>query len=81
MDHMTHDAHGQVADPYAGQKMSEVHASHDRHAGHSAAMFRDKFWLSLNHRKIKTVAANCRDQALHGTIWNVSSSTFNIPKP
>ena len=22
-------------------------ASHDRHAGHSVAMFRDKFWLSL----------------------------------
>src|SRR5687768_5253002 len=23
------------------------HAGHDRHAGHSVAMFRDKFWLSL----------------------------------
>ncbi len=23
------------------------HTSHDRHAGHSVAMFRDKFWLSL----------------------------------
>ncbi len=23
------------------------HASHDQHAGHSVAMFRDKFWLSL----------------------------------
>jgi P-type Cu2+ transporter len=23
------------------------HAQHDRHAGHSVAMFRDKFWLSL----------------------------------
>jgi Cu2+-exporting ATPase len=23
------------------------HAAHDRHAGHSVAMFRDKFWLSL----------------------------------
>jgi Cu2+-exporting ATPase len=22
-------------------------AGHDRHAGHSVAMFRDKFWLSL----------------------------------
>jgi len=22
------------------------HANHDRHAGHSVAMFRDKFWLS-----------------------------------
>ncbi len=47
MDHMTHDAHGQMADPHAGHKMSAVHASHDRHAGHSVAMFRDKFWLSF----------------------------------
>src|SRR6266567_1227542 len=44
---MTHEAHGQVADPHAGHKMSEGHASHDRHAGHSVAMFRDKFWLSF----------------------------------
>jgi Cu2+-exporting ATPase len=47
MDHMTHQAHGQVADPHAGHKMPEAHASHDRHAGHSVAMFRDKFWLSF----------------------------------
>src|SRR5437867_402248 len=24
-----------------------AHAAHDRHAGHSVAMFRDRFWLSL----------------------------------
>ena len=47
MDQMTHRAHGQAADPHAGHKMSEAHASHDRHAGHSVAMFRDKFWLSF----------------------------------
>src|SRR5438132_4508364 len=47
MDHMTHEAHGQVADPHAGHKISEARASHDRHAGHSVAMFRDKFWLSF----------------------------------
>src|SRR5712672_1425755 len=29
-----HDAHG-------------AHAAHDKHAGHSVAMFRDKFWVSL----------------------------------
>jgi Cu2+-exporting ATPase len=44
---MTHEAHGQAADPHSGHKMSEVHENHDRHAGHSVAMFRDKFWLSL----------------------------------
>ena len=27
--------------------MRDNHAAHDRHAGHSVAMFRDKFWLSL----------------------------------
>ena len=27
--------------------MAEPHAGHDRHAGHSVAMFRDKFWLSF----------------------------------
>src|SRR3981189_3716161 len=46
MDHMKHQMHGQVVGPHAGHKMSEAHASHDRHAGHSVAMFRDKFWLS-----------------------------------
>jgi Cu2+-exporting ATPase len=47
MDHMTHEVHEQVTGPHAGHKMSEAHAAHDRHAGHSVAMFRDKFWLSF----------------------------------
>jgi len=47
MDQMTHEAHGRAADPHAGMKMSGAHGSHDRHAGHSVAMFRDKFWLSF----------------------------------
>ena len=36
--HATHD----TADTHDAR-----HANHDRHAGHSVAMFRDKFWLSL----------------------------------
>ncbi len=44
---MTNEAHGQATDPHAGHKMSGTHENHDRHAGHSVAMFRDKFWLSL----------------------------------
>jgi Cu2+-exporting ATPase len=40
---MTHQAPGQAGDPNAGHKMSEAHASHDRNAGHSVAVFRDKF--------------------------------------
>jgi Cu2+-exporting ATPase len=34
-----------VAGEHAGHDMSA--AGHDRHEGHSVAMFRDKFWLSL----------------------------------
>lgn len=34
--------------PSPSQRAShEHHSSHDRHAGHSVAMFREKFWLSL----------------------------------
>ena len=41
------DAHGKAVDPHAGHKMPVTHGGHDRHAGHSVAMFRDKFWLSF----------------------------------
>ena len=47
MDNMGHNDHGPASDPHAGHKMSDMHGSHDRHAGHSVAMFRDKFWLSF----------------------------------
>src|SRR5574338_333781 len=44
---MNHDAHAEAADPHAGHQMSHHQGSHDRHAGHSVEMFRDKFWLSF----------------------------------
>jgi P-type Cu2+ transporter len=49
MDHTAHKDHKQGYDPRAGntQTMSDTHSSHDRHAGNSVAMFRDKFWLSF----------------------------------
>src|ERR1700688_3791331 len=47
MEHSRHNDHGPAPDPHAGHKMSDMHGSHDRHAGHSASMFRDKFWLSF----------------------------------
>src|SRR5258707_7311758 len=47
MDHSTHNDHGQASDPRADHKMSDIHGSHDHHAGHSVAMFRDKFWPSF----------------------------------
>src|SRR5438128_1175405 len=36
-----------MTDAHTGHNMSGTHGGHDRHAGHSVAMFRDKFWLSL----------------------------------
>ena len=47
MDDMTHKDNGQASDPHVGHKMSDMQATHDRHAGHSVAMFRDKFWLTF----------------------------------
>jgi Cu2+-exporting ATPase len=44
---MSHSDHQAMADPHTGHKMSDMQGSHDRHAGHSVAMFRDKFWLSF----------------------------------
>src|SRR6266404_1234675 len=43
----TREDHGQPSDPHAGHKMTDDQGSHERHAGHSVAMFRDKFWLSF----------------------------------
>lgn len=40
-NHEMHGSHGEH--PTTGR----AHAGHDRHAGHSVAMFRDRFWLSL----------------------------------
>src|SRR5450759_969258 len=41
------EAHVKAADPHAGHQVPDTHGSHDRHAGHSVAMFREKFWLSF----------------------------------
>jgi Cu2+-exporting ATPase len=46
MDHMTHEGR-EAFDQHAGHKIFDALASHDRHAGHSVGMFRDKFWLSF----------------------------------
>ncbi|MGH8132705.1 MAG: heavy metal translocating P-type ATPase [Steroidobacteraceae bacterium] len=47
MNHTTHKDHEQGRNPHAGHRMAGTHGGHDRHAGHSVAMFRDKFWLSF----------------------------------
>src|SRR6202795_1202844 len=43
----TREDHGHPSDPHAAHKMPDIHRSHDRHAGHSVALFADKFWLSF----------------------------------
>jgi Cu2+-exporting ATPase len=43
---MKHENPGR-SDPHAGHHMTGDQGGHDRHAGHSVAMFRDKFWLSF----------------------------------
>jgi P-type Cu2+ transporter len=40
-------AHHHRGPPPDGPKAAGSHAGHDKHAGHSVAMFRDKFWVSL----------------------------------
>ncbi|HEV3310878.1 MAG TPA: heavy metal translocating P-type ATPase, partial [Chloroflexota bacterium] len=46
MKSATREDHGHP-DPHGGHKMTDDRGGHDRHAGHSVAMFRDKFWLSF----------------------------------
>lgn len=50
--HPPHGAHSAPGahDPHTGPAVSlngNSHAGHDKHAGHSVAMFRDKFWITL----------------------------------
>src|ERR1700751_5240752 len=47
MNRSAHQCHEPESPAHAGHPMAGTHPSHDRHAGHSVAMFRDKFWLSL----------------------------------
>ncbi len=49
-DHTEHEGHGGGRLQPEDQRRQDSHASHvapDRHAGHSVAMFRDRFWVSL----------------------------------
>jgi len=47
MDEMPHHDHMQMTDQHGSHGPAQVAGAHDRHAGHSVAMFRDKFWLSF----------------------------------
>ena len=42
-----HSAHAGTSPPAGGGDDTATHAGHDKHAGHSVAMFRDKFLLSF----------------------------------
>jgi Cu2+-exporting ATPase len=46
--HGHHPGHGEVHSDHTGAHDAHAgHAGHDKHAGHSVAMFRDRFWLSV----------------------------------
>jgi len=47
MDPMAHHDHMQMSDEHMNHGSAPTAGVHDRHAGHSVAMFRDKFWLSF----------------------------------
>jgi P-type Cu2+ transporter len=44
---MHHVPHSEPIQSYAGRTMASRSPGHDRHEGHSVAMFRDKFWWTL----------------------------------
>ncbi|MCW2134056.1 heavy metal translocating P-type ATPase [Arthrobacter sp. VKM Ac-2550] len=49
-EHMDHNTHGQaMPEDHAHSAVDEEHTVHEhgQHAGHSTAMFKNKFWLSL----------------------------------
>lgn len=45
--HQVQHAHGGPTPPSRKSSHGDAHAGHDKHAGHSVAMFRNKFWLTL----------------------------------
>ena len=46
--HRTHHEQREHPEPHGrGGPEATDHSGHDKHAGHSVAMFRDKFWISL----------------------------------
>src|SRR5438445_6081670 len=47
MGQIANHTHGKAADRQHDHNMSATHGNHERHAGHSVAMFREKFWLSF----------------------------------
>jgi len=59
MDDMSHNDH-QASDPHAGHTMSDMDGSHDRHAGHSVAMFRDKFLAEFRSHNSRRLLVNRR---------------------
>lgn len=47
MDHMMYQEHVHTVHQHEVQGIATPATAHDRHAGHSVAMFRDKFWLTF----------------------------------
>ena len=78
MDYMTHKDSGQESDPQAGHKMSDIQATHDRHAGHSVAMFRDSSERRSSFIEVDAKALNpLKTTGIHNAARMVESCATN----
>ena len=53
---MEHEHHAHHDPSHPSPDDGGAHGSHDQHAGHSVAMFRDRFWpVSYTHLTLPTI--------------------------
>lgn len=77
MDPMANHQHVQTADQHVSH--GPAAGAHDRHAGHSVAMFRDKFWLSFALTVPVVFLSGDVEHWLGYTIPSFPGSTLLVP--
>ena len=77
MDPMAHHHHVQTAEQHVSH--GPAAGAHDRHAGHSVAMFRDKFWLSFALTVPVVFLSGDVEHWLGYTIPSFPGSTLLVP--
>lgn len=70
MGYVNHD-HADIHMEHPGHNMNKEHAGHDKHEGHSPAMFKQKFWLTLG----LTIPVLLYSETIQGLL-NFSVSAF-----
>ena len=73
---MNHGSHAGHDMPAQAAMEHGAHAAHDKHEGHSVAMFRDKFWISLLLTLPTLVWGHMLQQALGYTAPELPGSRF-----